>query len=379
MLQSASIAITRRCNLSCAHCADAVRRCGSSSSDDLDRSLFGDILAQLDRAGVRNLIISGGEPLLRNDLTELLGMVARYRFHCGIYTNGTLLTPARTSEILNTGAVDFIRLSMEYPTGIDIEQKNVMHDTEQVLEKVRMLSDAGMRTGVNITLFPGTIDYAIGLAESVKKAGGTFVRMVPVLPLATVDCTNVPCEFISQCIGTILTLQKKFAEKSTTDGRKSVRSAGKRFLISCGGGERFIAIAADGSVHFCPMFATETESLSLENHPLKEAMRRLRLQKNNILRRIRTVNDECGSCREWDTCLGGCPAEWHVRGNAGAHKPFCPKKIWKDALKCIPIDAALKDVVGKMVDDYEHASAFGKHPGCYRSLPFWHVNFASVR
>jgi radical SAM protein with 4Fe4S-binding SPASM domain len=373
MLQSASIAITQRCNLSCAHCADAVHRDRLSTSEELDRILFGKILAQLDRAGVRDLLISGGEPLLRNDLPELLDMVSRYHFYCGLYTNGTLLTPARTEAILDSGAVDFIRLSVEYPAGIDSKKQDMMHDTEQVLEKVRMLSDKDMTTGVNITLFPGTIGYVSELAESVKKAGGTFVRMVPVLPVDNVDCTNVTYDFIAQCIGTVLTLHKKDAENSAVEDRKSIWSAGKRFLSPCGGGEQFVAIATDGSMHICPMFDAETELISLKSLTLNDGLERLRIQKKRLVKRIRSGSDECGSCGEQGTCLGGCPAEWYSRANDGGAAPFCFTKVWEDALKNITVDASLKNVVGNMVDDYKHVTVFGKQPGCYRSLPFWSI------
>ena len=99
--------LTRRCNLECAHCYISA---GPSESADGELStaeclrITDEILA-LNAAPL--FILSGGEPLLREDLT----MIARYAVRGGatvvVGTNGTLLTDDRIAALADAGVTGF--------------------------------------------------------------------------------------------------------------------------------------------------------------------------------------------------------------------------------------------------------------------------------
>src|SRR5437773_12138301 len=95
--------LTRRCNLECAHCYIAAGP-SESAATELDTAACLEIIDQLLRVNPAPLLIlSGGEPLLREDLTE----IARYASGNGatvvVGTNGTLLTAARIAALKAAG------------------------------------------------------------------------------------------------------------------------------------------------------------------------------------------------------------------------------------------------------------------------------------
>ena len=95
--------LTRRCNLECAHCYIAAGP-SESAATELDTAACLKIIDQLLRVNPAPLLIlSGGEPLLREDLTE----IARYASGNGatvvVGTNGTLLSDDRIATLKQAG------------------------------------------------------------------------------------------------------------------------------------------------------------------------------------------------------------------------------------------------------------------------------------
>ncbi|MEW6605970.1 MAG: radical SAM protein [bacterium] len=85
------ILLTERCNLSCRHCIISSSPT-KSRKDELSTEELKRILLELDKGGLLNLILSGGEPLIRNDIWEILLFASRLRFSLSLLTNGILLS-----------------------------------------------------------------------------------------------------------------------------------------------------------------------------------------------------------------------------------------------------------------------------------------------
>ncbi|MCL7390319.1 MAG: radical SAM protein, partial [Thaumarchaeota archaeon] len=82
--------ITLRCNLGCIHCGYS---CGPQSADrELSTEQWKNIMDILDRVGVFQIRIQGGEPLLRPDMADILRYAATKHFTTWLFTNGTLIT-----------------------------------------------------------------------------------------------------------------------------------------------------------------------------------------------------------------------------------------------------------------------------------------------
>lgn len=91
---SGSLELTHRCNLACRHCYQFPAREG-----ELDTAAWKRILGQLAECGCLFLSFTGGEPLLRPDLLELLSEAAELAFVVSLQTNATLVDEGKVRRL----------------------------------------------------------------------------------------------------------------------------------------------------------------------------------------------------------------------------------------------------------------------------------------
>jgi len=101
---NASLAVTQRCNSACSYCPSA----RVDRRADCPSPLLVDALAQLREMGVKQVSLTGGEPLLRDDLEELVGRAAKTGLVPLVLTNGVLLTEERARSLVSAGAAGFV-------------------------------------------------------------------------------------------------------------------------------------------------------------------------------------------------------------------------------------------------------------------------------
>lgn len=97
---NATLELTLRCNLKCKMCMfrHSDRENGHLAAEELTASQWADMAQQLWSAGALNLLITGGEPMLRKDFCEIYSSIYRLGFLVTLYTNATLVT----DQILQT-------------------------------------------------------------------------------------------------------------------------------------------------------------------------------------------------------------------------------------------------------------------------------------
>jgi radical SAM protein with 4Fe4S-binding SPASM domain len=86
-----SIAMTHRCHLRCVHCYLGDERHATLESREQDTAFWRSLIDQLADAGCLNLLITGGEPLLRRDFAEIYGRAAERGILTTVFTNATLV------------------------------------------------------------------------------------------------------------------------------------------------------------------------------------------------------------------------------------------------------------------------------------------------
>jgi MoaA/NifB/PqqE/SkfB family radical SAM enzyme len=104
--------ITNRCNLSCPHCYSSASR---ARQDELTTEECLNLLDSLARMGTKRIGWTGGEPLLRVDLEDLIDRCARLGIESGITTNGVPLTPRR-AESLRAAGLGIVQISLDGST-----------------------------------------------------------------------------------------------------------------------------------------------------------------------------------------------------------------------------------------------------------------------
>jgi MoaA/NifB/PqqE/SkfB family radical SAM enzyme len=161
-----SWAVTYRCNGTCAYCS-----LPGTSSEEAGTAQALALIGELARLGTRVLVFTGGEPLLRDDIGDLLREAKRRGLTTGLNTNGSLVAP-RLAEL---SGVDKVTLSLDGPQPVHDAVRgasaygNVMRAAAALAAASVKFDFCCVLTGKN----GGAIEYLARLAAE-HKAGIFF-------------------------------------------------------------------------------------------------------------------------------------------------------------------------------------------------------------
>jgi len=141
-LRSVSLAVSYRCNLSCIHCSAA--KFMDRGKEDIAVEDFARLGDELAKNGAYIIQLTGGEPLLRKDLEDIVRALDPSRFYVSINTNTMLVTAERLCSLRAAG-VDNIAISIDAWDADEHERfrrkKGIHAQSVKVLD---MILDAGL-------------------------------------------------------------------------------------------------------------------------------------------------------------------------------------------------------------------------------------------
>ena len=147
--------VTSRCNLTCEHCYAATGKCHDVR--ELDTTEAKTLLDDLAAFGCPVALFSGGEPLLRHDLPELVAHAVSRGLRAVVSSNGTLLDDAMARRLKDAGTTY---------VGISVDGKPESHDRfrgmpgafARTLAGIRACKAAGLKVGLRHTITADTAD-----------------------------------------------------------------------------------------------------------------------------------------------------------------------------------------------------------------------------
>ena len=148
--------VTYACNYRCEICfADAGRR----RADELTTDEARDMLTRARTAGVRDIIVSGGEPFMREDMAVLLEHMADLGISARIATNGSLVTDDLLDRLRRRTLVKSFQVSLDTT---DPELYRRLHGSppgalESALEALAGMKTRRFHTTVSVRLTPATL------------------------------------------------------------------------------------------------------------------------------------------------------------------------------------------------------------------------------
>ena len=171
--------ITRACNLKCVHCYNDS---GASKADDeLPTEEAKVVLDDLVQFGVPSVLFSGGEPLMRPDLFELIGYAVERGLRAVISTNGTLITTEMAKKIKQHG-VSYVGISLDGIGDINDKFRGVDGAFDRAVAGIKNCQDADVRIGLRLTLTKRNVQDLEGLFdffEAKKIERACFYHFVP--------------------------------------------------------------------------------------------------------------------------------------------------------------------------------------------------------
>lgn len=110
--KNVTIKPTLCCVAKCAHCSPRNKKFSGNKTMTLDG--YDDLFASLQKLGTENICISGGEPLLYNDIISLVKLITKNNMKASLNTNGWLLNKNLFNKLMKAGLLA-INISLDSP------------------------------------------------------------------------------------------------------------------------------------------------------------------------------------------------------------------------------------------------------------------------
>jgi len=178
------IAITRKCNLRCSYChgEGEVKR-----PESVETEMTGEEIVRIAKVavelGISRLKLTGGEPLTRSDVVELvkkISLIPRLS-DLSMTTNGTLLAPL--AKDLHESGLRRVNINLPTLNG-DVYHKLTEGNVTDALDGVKAAVEAGFcPVKVNMLVLKGVNDCAVPEMVEFARETGTILQLIELEPI----------------------------------------------------------------------------------------------------------------------------------------------------------------------------------------------------
>ena len=172
--------VTYDCNYRCPVCfTDS----GETQPGELTTEEAFRTVKRIHEAGVHDVIISGGEPFIRKDMTAILEKMAKSGIRARIASNGSLLTENILSRLRNATLTDSFQISLD-TVRPDFYEK--FHNAPagsflDVMDTLGRIKEYGFHTTVSVRVMPETLAGIPKLIDTAVELGWSTVTLhIPV-------------------------------------------------------------------------------------------------------------------------------------------------------------------------------------------------------
>jgi PqqA peptide cyclase len=329
--------LTHRCPLHCVYCSNPLEL--QNRANELDTETWSRVFRQAAEAGALQLDLTGGEPLARTDIIELVRAARTAGLYVSLITSGMPLDEARLAKLVDAG-LDHIQLSFQ---GAHEEIANEISGSRAHAQKLRVLEwlkKARVGLTLNFVIHRRNIDQIdemLALAESstatrvefanVQYYGWAFANREHLLPTRSQ---------LDRSIGTLKAAQERLRGKIRVE--YVVPDYYAKFPKPCmgGWGRKLMLITPTGEALPCHA-AQIIPGLKFEN--VKGRGLREIWQSSDAFQKFRGeawMQEPCRSCDRRTQDFGGCRCQaLLLAGDAAATDPVCtlaPTRVKVDTI-----------------------------------------------
>jgi heme b synthase len=330
--------VTRCCNLACVHCRASSARGPYEGELSTEKGLK--LLDEIASFSKPVIILTGGEPLLREDIYEIAAYGDKKGLRMVLATNGTLVTGEIAGKMIKAG-IQRVSVSID---GMDAQSHDVFRNVQGAftgaIAGIEAMKKAGMEFQINTTITKANLDQLseiMGLAIRLGAAAHHIFLLVPTgrgkemseQAISPVDYEKTLNWFYEKSIDCPIQLKATCAPHyyrivHQRGGRKSawMKDADTplhAMTRGCLGGISFCFISYTGQVQPCGY-------LELNCGQVKEKGFEDIWNNSSIFKDLRDLNQyegKCGRCEFIRVC-GGCRARaYEITGDYLAEEPFC--------------------------------------------------------
>ena len=276
--------LTTSCNLSCKGCYAKEQRTNSARVFTEKNDVLIDYILS-----IRNIVVLGGEPLLRDCRTFLLNILKRHKGSITIVTNMTMLDEEIVSAIIKNGRVTIM---------ISIDGDEHYHDLRRgegvfklVDHNINILRKEKIFYGIICTVTETNYDYVLsdGFVDLCIRLGSFFTLY---LPFTSFGCDSVELSLsekrYQQMLDRIKDLNRRISHYAIYHGvEHEINSS----YGGCRAGDRGLYIKADGCITPCP--AIDMDYICIEENDSEADI----IEKSQAFSGFRDIKSKCfGKC-----------------------------------------------------------------------------------
>jgi pyrroloquinoline quinone biosynthesis protein E len=317
--------LTYRCPLRCAYCSNPVHL--SNMGSEIDTGTWSRVFAEAEAIGVMQVNLTGGEPLLRADLEEIVAAARRSDLYTTLITSGVPLTRDRLARLCDAG-LDGVQLSLQDSDVVAAARIAGTDAWEAKAEVAIWVRDLGLPLTLNIVLHRENLPRLSSLITLAEQFHANR------LELAHAQYLGWALENRS----ILLPTEAMIADARATIAAARGRLVGRMEILAVlpdyfsdrpracmdGWGRRYLIVAPDGRV--LPCHAAHTlPGLTFDNVT------------DRALAEIWTASDgftrfrgeawmpaPCRTCPERGIDFGGCRCQaYHLTGDMTVTDPSC--------------------------------------------------------
>jgi heme b synthase len=330
--------VTRSCNLACKHCrAEAHLEPYAGELDTAEAKALIDTFPQV---GNPIIIFTGGDPMMRPDVYELIRYATDKGLRCVMSPNGTLVTPETAVQMREAG-VQRCSISIDGPDAASHDEfRGVEGAFDASMRGIEMLKQAGIEFQINTNVTRanlGSFKQIFDLCERIGAAAWHIFLLVPTGRAAQLGAEVITGQEYEDVLNwfydfrktTSMHLKATCAPHYYRIMRQRAKAEGvpvtpENFGLDamtrgCLGGTGFCFISHVGQVQPCGYL--ELDCGNVRTTPFPEIWR-----SSKQFRQFRTQGEyegKCGVCEYHKVC-GGCRARAHsMDHNYMGEEPLC--------------------------------------------------------
>ena len=333
-IYSASIKVSRKCNLACKHCYVNTDRSKEYANEISTDKIF-NLIDQLSELGVMNLFLNGGEPLIHRDILKIYEYATKKGFRISMSTNGYNVD----DELLNNISKFKPQLFQVSIDGIEDTHDKIRNTSgvfKAAYDTLKRAINIFNGTDTNVVMASTLMKDNINEIEQLYKLAYELgVNTYAVIPLMyTGKATNDMDVSLEEKYNLFNRLSDLYAKKySSTELSLIVPPAlvpsnlrkgkyGNGYLCTF---PHMLGIDSDGKIAVCEGLLDISDMIigNAKENSISE------LWNNNLVEKIlRESSGElegvCSKCNYLESCHGGCRANSYYKyGNFYSSDPMC--------------------------------------------------------
>ncbi len=336
---------TRRCNLNCKHCRAVAE--DHPYDNELSTQASFKLLDQIREVGTPIIILTGGEPLLREDIFDIAAYGTKIGLRMVMAPNGTLITP-EIAQRLKTSGIKRISVSLDGSTPQSHDDfRGLKNAFKDAIRGIEIAKAAGLEFQINTVITKTNLDEIpkiLSLAESLGAVAHHIFLLVPTGRGKYIADSAIDSEeyeetlnwFYDQREKTSLQLKATCAPHYYRILRQRAKAEGKKVTFEthgldavtrgCLAGTGFCFISHVGRVQTCGFLDVTCGDITKQT--FKDVWDNSAVF--NELRNFNNLENKCGVC-EYKKVCGGCRARaYEATGSYLEEEPLCsyqPKKL----------------------------------------------------